>query len=145
MDPNFPLSEWDCLIPQANITLNLLRTARTNPALSAHVHIHGQFNFNATPLVPLGTKVIAHLDPTTRRAWELNGEVGWCVGPALDHCHCMTYYFPCTQTTLTCETLTFIPHDIPFLKTTLRDHLTQAAEDITHVLTQPPNSNILTL
>ena len=31
VDPNFPLSEWDRLVQQANITLNLLRSARTNP------------------------------------------------------------------------------------------------------------------
>ena len=35
-DPKFPLSEWDRLIPQDNITLNLLHSAQTNPALSAH-------------------------------------------------------------------------------------------------------------
>ena len=34
VDPNFPLSEWDRLLEQANITLNLLRAARTNPKLS---------------------------------------------------------------------------------------------------------------
>ena len=39
-DPNFPLSEWDRLIPQANITLNLLRSARSNPALSAYAYIY---------------------------------------------------------------------------------------------------------
>ena len=85
-DPNFPLTEWDRLIPQANITLNLLRTSRANLALSACAYIYGNFNFNATPLAPPGTKVIAHLDPTTRRTWELNGELGWQVGPCLDHC-----------------------------------------------------------
>ena len=30
-DPNFPLTAWDHLIPQTNITLNLLRSARANP------------------------------------------------------------------------------------------------------------------
>ena len=35
-DPKFPLSEWDQLIQQANITLNLLRTASVNPKLSAY-------------------------------------------------------------------------------------------------------------
>ena len=52
MDPNYPLSEWDRMIPQSNITLNLLRTARVNPKLSAHAYIHGNFNFNATPMPP---------------------------------------------------------------------------------------------
>ena len=52
MDPQFSLSEWDRVIPQANITLNLLRASRSNPNLSAHTYIHGTFNFAATPLAP---------------------------------------------------------------------------------------------
>ena len=62
-DPNYPLAEWDRFIPQANITLNLLRNARVNPKLSAYSYIFGPFNFMATPLAPPGTKVIAHTNP----------------------------------------------------------------------------------
>ena len=123
-DPNFPLSEWDRLIPQANITLNLLRTSRANPALSAHAHIYGQFDFSVTPLAPPGTKVVVQLDPKIRGTWELNGDVGWYVGPALDHYRCVTCYFPRTRTTRVCETVTFFPHKVPFPKVTLTDHLT---------------------
>ena len=36
VDPTFPIAEWDRLIHQAILTLNLLRTARVNPKLSAH-------------------------------------------------------------------------------------------------------------
>ena len=35
-DPNFPLSNWCCLLPQAELTLNLLRASRLNPKLSAY-------------------------------------------------------------------------------------------------------------
>ena len=34
-DPNFPLSNWCRLLPQAELTLNLLRPSRLNPKLSA--------------------------------------------------------------------------------------------------------------
>ena len=56
VDPNFLLSEWDRLIPQMNITLNLLRNARVNLKLSAYAYMYGEFNFRATPLAPPGTK-----------------------------------------------------------------------------------------
>jgi hypothetical protein len=75
-DPKFPLSEWDRLIPQTNITINLLRNARVNPKLSAYSYIYGEFNFRATPLAPPGTKVVAHISPDKRGTWELNGEMG---------------------------------------------------------------------
>ena len=72
-DPKFPLSEWDRLIHQANITINLLRTSRSNPALSAYSYVFGKFDFSATPLAPPGTKVISYIDPKVRKTWELNG------------------------------------------------------------------------
>ena len=58
VNPIFPIAEWDRLIPQVILTLNLLRTARVNPKLSAHVYLFGEFNFNATPLALPGTKVL---------------------------------------------------------------------------------------
>ena len=144
-DPKFPLTEWDRLIPQANITLNLLRTSRTNPALSAYASIYGNFNFAATPLAPPGTKVIVHVDPSVRGSWELNGEQGWYVGPALNHYRCVTCYFPRTRTTRICETVTFIPHEIPFPEVKIADHLRQAADDIVTILKQPPTSTVPSL
>jgi hypothetical protein len=39
--PDFPLYLWDILLPQAEIRLNLLRTSRLHPQLSAAAHFHG--------------------------------------------------------------------------------------------------------
>ena len=144
-DPNFPLSEWDCLIPQANITLNLLRAARANPDLLAHAYIYGMFNFAATPMPQLGTKVIVHPDPKMCGTWELNSDVGWYVGPALDHYRFVMCYFPRTKTTRICDTVTFIPHEILIPKVSLEDHLRQAADNIVDLLTQPPLTTIPSL
>jgi hypothetical protein len=36
---NFPLYLWDGLLPQALLTLNLLRGSRINPRLSAHAQL----------------------------------------------------------------------------------------------------------
>ena len=144
-DPNFPLTAWDHLVPQANITLNLLRLARTNKALSAYAYVYGNFNFNATPLAPPGTKIVAHIAPTTRGTWDLNGEVGWYVGPATNHYRCVTCYFPKTRATRVCETVTFFPHEIPFPQVKLQDHLRQAADDIVTILTSLPATTIQSL
>ena len=56
VDPNFLLSEWDRLIHQPNIILNIIRSSRLNPNMSAYTHIFGEFNFAATPLAPPGKK-----------------------------------------------------------------------------------------
>ena len=51
-DPNFPLSNWCRLLPQAELTLNLLQPSRLNPKLSAYAQLEGTFDFNCTPLAP---------------------------------------------------------------------------------------------
>ena len=85
IDPKFPMAQWDRLLPQACMTLNLLRSARLNPNLSAHAFIYGEFNYNATPLAPPGTRVVAYLKPAQRKTWSPRGEDAWYIGPALNH------------------------------------------------------------
>ena len=46
VDPAFPLQLWDELLEQGQDSMNLLRTSRINPKLSAYAVVHGQYNFN---------------------------------------------------------------------------------------------------
>ena len=75
-DPNYPITEWDRLLTQCNITLNLLRNSRANPKLSAYAYAYDQFDFNKTPLCPPGTKAIIHLKPGNRGSWQYHGREG---------------------------------------------------------------------
>ena len=68
-DPSFPLVEWDRLIYQAVLTLNLLRPSRLNPQLSSYAYLFGNFDFNRCPLAPPGTKIVAHDRPENRPSW----------------------------------------------------------------------------
>ena len=56
-DPDFSISKWDRLLDQADLTLNLLRSAQYNPKLSAYAYLFGRLNFNATPLAPPDIKI----------------------------------------------------------------------------------------
>lgn len=62
-DHRFPKYLWCRLIFQTVRTLNMLRISRINPNLSAHDQVFGVFNYNRTPLAPLGTKIIIHERP----------------------------------------------------------------------------------
>ena len=42
----FPLHLWDQLVPQAVLTLNLLRRSRLNPKLSGYAQVWGPYDFN---------------------------------------------------------------------------------------------------
>ena len=96
-DPNFPLSNWCRLLPQAELTLNLLRASRLNPKLSAYAQLEGTFDFTRTPLAPPGTRVIIHEKPTNRQTWAPHGTDGWYLGPALDHYQCYRVWVPRTH------------------------------------------------
>ena len=80
-DPNFPLSNCCRLLPQAELTLNLLRPSRLDPKLSAYALLEGAFDFTRTPLAPPGTRFIVHEKPTQRRTWAPHGVDGWYIGP----------------------------------------------------------------
>jgi hypothetical protein len=84
-DKSFPMHLWDILLPQAVITLNMLRTSRINPKLSAATHIYGQYDFNRAAMAPPGTRIIAYDTPNRRLAWAPHGQDGWYIGPALEH------------------------------------------------------------
>jgi hypothetical protein len=57
---DFPIRLWDQLIPQAEITINLMRASRANPTISAYEAVFGPFDHNQTPLAPPGCKVLIH-------------------------------------------------------------------------------------
>jgi hypothetical protein len=48
VDPDFPMQIWYRLLPQADITLNLLWTSILCPQLSAAAHFHGLVDYNKT-------------------------------------------------------------------------------------------------
>jgi hypothetical protein len=75
----------DRILPQSVITLNMLRTSKTNPKPSAATHLFGQYDFNRAPLAPPGTRSIAHKTPGRRRTWAPHGQDGWYIAPALEH------------------------------------------------------------
>ena len=59
--PYFPRNLWDLLLPQIELTLNLIRQSTLDPSRSAWAYFHGPFNYNATPGGPLGCDIIAQV------------------------------------------------------------------------------------
>jgi hypothetical protein len=99
VDLTFPLKLWDKLLPQATITLNVLRKSRINPRISAYAQLNGHFDFNRTPLAPPGTLIIAHEKPDQRASWDPHGLDGYYLGPALDQYRCYQVHITKTKGT----------------------------------------------
>ena len=88
-DPDSPISEWDQILSQCMITLNLLRNYRVKPALSEYAYLFGPYEFNKSPMDPLGTCVIVHDKPVNCTSWVHHGTRGWYIGTSIDQYICM--------------------------------------------------------
>jgi hypothetical protein len=128
---------WDILLPQAVITLNMLRTSRINPKLSAATCIFGQYDFNIAPMAPPGTRIIAHETSNRRHTWAPHGQDGWYIGPALEHYRCYTVYITKTRGERIVETVEFFPDNFKLLFPSAQDLATKAAVELTHALLHP--------
>jgi hypothetical protein len=78
----FPPYLWDLLLPQTELTLNLLRQAMLNPRISMWELFEG------TPLGLVGCCVLIHAKTVTRRSWDFRAKPGFYIGPALDSYRC---------------------------------------------------------
>jgi hypothetical protein len=137
VDPNFPLHLWNRLLPQAEITLNLLRTSRLHPQLSAAAHFHGLVDYNKRAFAPPGCKIIAHEKPGKRRTWAPHGEHGYSMGPSMHHYRCQNVYISATASELIVDTLEFFPHNHQMPQLSSTERLIMAAKDTTDTLQNP--------
>ena len=89
VDPDFPKYMWDNLLVQRELTINLLRQTTLNPRMSAWKYYNLSFDYSATPLGPLGCKIMIHKTSNTRKYLDQWGREGFSVGPALQHYICI--------------------------------------------------------
>jgi hypothetical protein len=124
-------------LPQAEITLILLRASRLHPHLSAAAHYHGLIDYNKTAFGPPGYKVIAHEKPAQRRTWAAHGQPGWSIGPAMHHYRCQNVYNTAKSSERIIDTLDFFPRNSPMPQMSSSDRILMAAQDMTDALKHP--------
>jgi hypothetical protein len=136
-DPQFPANQWDRLLPQTVMTLNMVRPSRLNPRLSAYNQLWGPFNFERTPLAPPRCKVIIHERPQERGTWADHGVTGFYIGPTMHHFRNYYCYIPSTRGERVSNTVEFFPAHVEMPNTSSEDRLTQVTQDLLTVLKQP--------
>ena len=149
VDENYPEGAWDHLITQTNLTLNILRPCRINPAHSAHSYIYGPYNFDAHPLAPLGCKAIIHERAIgkggKRSTWGNRGKLGYYIGPELNSYRAWRFYMPDTGGIQVTDTAEFFPkHTIP--STTTTTQINDSLDTIVKMLKDPipPQTRVIT-
>jgi hypothetical protein len=60
LSSNFPPNLCDWLLPQTEITINLIPQSNATPNVSAYAHLSGPFDYNKMPLAPMGCEAQVH-------------------------------------------------------------------------------------
>lgn len=135
---DFPKNLWDLLLPQAELTLNLLRQSRLNPKISAWEYFAGPFNYDATPVGPLGSRVIIHKKPGVRNAWDFRGEEGWSAGVSLEHYRCQKIVRKSTKALAVSDTIAFRHQSLTQPSITPADRLLHGVHTLASALRNTP-------
>ena len=108
VDSAFPQYLWDTLLPQTELTLNLLRRSMLNPLMSAWEHFNSAFEFSATPMGLMCCRVIIHNKPSKRKCWDQRGREGLYVRPALERYRCFKFVDSKTKSISISNTVKFM-------------------------------------
>ena len=112
VDPNFPLHLWDKLLPQCEITLNMLHASLTHQQIYANDAVNRTFDFNKTTMALVVCKAVIHEKPDKRKTWDTAGINGWYVGPPMEHYRCYMCYVTNTRGFRNCDIVDFFSHNI---------------------------------
>jgi hypothetical protein len=81
----FPINQWDELLPQTILTLNLLRQSNVAPHISAYAYHHGSFDYNRMPIAPMGCAVQFHIKPGQRKTFGEHSADGFYLKTSEEH------------------------------------------------------------
>ncbi len=81
----FPINQWDELLPQTILTLNLLRQSNVAPNISAYVYHHVSFDYNRMPIAPMGCAVQFHIKPSRQKTFGEHSEDGFYLKTSVEH------------------------------------------------------------
>ncbi len=107
VDETFPMQQWDRLLPQTVLTLNLLWQSNVAPTVSTYQYVNGAFNYNKMPLAPMGCTVQIHEPSERRGSWAANAVDGWYLQMSPKHYWCHIVYIKNTRSARESDTVHF--------------------------------------
>jgi hypothetical protein len=134
-DHDFPMKTWDKLLPQIEITVNLLlRSSHVDPQLSCYGAIFGAYDFMNHPMAPAGVKVMKYRHPDKRQTWEHKSTLAFITGPALEHYRCFRVVDFMTGAESITDTVSFHPKKVTMPGSSKHELLTAAIQQLTDVI-----------
>ena len=126
---DFPKNLWDRLLPQVEITVNLLRQSNATPTFSAYAHMCGPFDYNKMPLAPIGCNVQVHVKTDKRGTWAFHSVDGWYLSTSPEHYRTHKCHVKDTKSDRISDTVQFQHKNITNPTVTPHDKLMKALAD----------------
>ncbi len=92
------------------------------------------FDFNKTPIAPIGIKSLVYNDPAVRTSWALHGTDAFYVGTAPKHYWCLCSYMPTTHCCCVADTWQQYPSHCMILTMSAADLTVLAACNVLRTL-----------
>ncbi len=82
---DFPPNLWDWLLPQTEITINLIQQSNATPNVSAYAHLSRPFDYNKMPLAPMRCEAQVHEKTDKRSTWAYHLVARWYLFTSPEH------------------------------------------------------------
>ena len=105
---------------------------------SSWAYFHGSFDYDDTPLGPLGCNIIAHKKTGTINSWDFRGKAGWNVGVALQHYRCHAIVAKTTKASQVSDTVEFRHHHLNLTEITPAGRIFHIGTTLTCALRDAP-------
>ncbi|KAL7535732.1 LOW QUALITY PROTEIN: hypothetical protein ACHAXR_006702 [Thalassiosira sp. AJA248-18] len=131
---DFPMQLWDRLLPQTEITVNILCQSNATPTVSApaYAHMSGPFDYNKMPLAPMGCN---YTKRWTNEGHGLFHSVdGWSLSTSPEHYCTHKCHIKDTKSDRFSDTVHFQHKDITNPTITPHDKLMKALADCAKLL-----------
>ncbi len=109
-------------------------TSANSPTVSAYHYVHGSFDYNKTPLAPLGCAVQLYESNSRRGTWAEHSTDGWYIGTSMEHYRCHRIYVKKTRSERISDTVFFKHKYITQPTVTPADIIVKALDDLTQAL-----------
>ena len=137
-DAACPKYLWDKALPQAELTLNQVRPYSMNNSISAWTGLWGSpFDFDAYPIAPWGTNVLAFVSPSDRETHAEHGLRGFymgCAFPEFYRCH--RVYITATKGFRVTDTVQFFPARVMVPGSSFENRIELALDKLTQIFAQ---------
>ena len=138
LPPMFPIALWCKLLPQIDLSINIVRNCRQNPLLSAWAAIEGKYHFESTPIAPAGSEMLMHENPGSRRTFGYNTKKAWYIAPCLRHYRTFKGIMASTGAERIYDTVKFKHHAIAIPQLTPADRILEATQQLDNAIQQQP-------